>query len=241
MLACDKNREVRFPKTMRISLGILFLAVVAPTALLAGEFSDQQDRRAAAWILEALGRDYSGIETDLAKLKLQVAKPADLKTVTVAFSRLQTCRTDTRYYDNPLPLVAAEHHAYIRYLASESGDTKLSAAPQAYYDAKIELQNQGKLDWLRTTDQAVSAPSKSVVEWAVFGVQYGLIEYRERTGNNPVPGTVADGLIKQLSLGMTSKFFSWATRAFFDYSKYSRANGVKCAIVDPSERHDSLK
>ncbi|WP_170408915.1 hypothetical protein [Ruegeria arenilitoris] len=235
----DKSATRIWSRIKIVFLGIVSVSM-APVELLAGDFSNAQDRRAAAWILEALERDYSDSENDLSKLKSLVAEPADLDKVETAFTRLQACRTSPKYYNNPLPIVAAEHHLYIRYLANKNGDSKLSALPKTYYDAKVELQNQNRLNWLRTTDQPVSPPSESVVEWAVLGVQMGLAEYKLRTGDNPAPGEKADELVGMLEAGKALPIFSWGMQ-FFDPTKYSRSNGMNCAVSDPGDADDSLK
>lgn len=195
-------------------------------------FTNAENRKAASWYLVAAGKNYEDIKGDLAKLNARVAEDMSLKELETAFTRLQACRTIPKYKSNPLPLVAAEHYAYMRYQTAEYGDEKFMTLPKEYYDIKVELQKAGNLNWLRSTDQNVSPPNKGTLNWGNLGAKQGIADFKRlKPDAEPVLGE-AESLLERAKLAQSHWIYSWLQRNIGS-GLYANNDPSKCYIVEP--------
>lgn len=219
-------------KQIRILVGAISGAILLYASAIANPFNDVEDRKTSAWIISAMGKLQEANVNDLNAMKNMLARRYGLDEIEGTFAKLQACRTVEKYKGNPLPLVAAEHYAFMRYEASKYGDTELRDLPKKYYDKKVALLREGKQDRLRTTDLPVAPPSLGAVAWANLGVEHGLADYRQREKKEPTKGTEAANLLRQMNLAANSEFFGWIGRTFGN--TYTRTQNENCIVAEPS-------
>ena len=82
-------------------------------------------------------------------------------------------------------VTAAEHYLYIRFVANATGDTFFRILPSWYNTLKEFAQFADLQRYLQTSDQPVSPADPNVVRWGEFGVEDGLLDYKDRTGDEP--------------------------------------------------------
>ena len=218
---------------MKLFTQIIILAAGAVyfSVSFASDYTNDENRKVAALFLESSGRGYEkGDALDILKGRIEGRmKSAESK---IAFSRLQACRTTEKYKNNPKDIVAVEHYAYMRRLAGEHGDSKLAGMPTLYYDTKLKLKTAGKLQWLRTTDQKVSDPTKGARDWGELGVVHGLLDYEAETTKKPAPGAIADELKSDLNLAVSHPIYSWLSRTITG-NPFAKLKNSDCHVSEP--------
>lgn len=198
----------------------------------AGEFNEQDNRMTAMWILVALDRDHAEPQSGYETLLSALSEPAPVERIEAAYSRLKVCQVLVGAEgDVSFPLVAAQHHLFMRRLASREGDSNLADLPQEYYETKLRLAEAGKLNRLRISDQPVSPASEGALAWAELGVSLGLQEYGIRTRQRPEPKRVANEMSNRLSMAESSSIFSWAVRKL-DLSRFAGSSEAECAFAE---------
>ena len=213
-----------------LAAGLLFTSGFAASA---GDFSEKDNRATALWVLAALDQDQATSDSNLGKLLSLVSEPAPVQQIEVAFQRLKTCQVSAESSGQvSFPLVAAQHHLFMRRLASREGDSNLTDLPKNYYETKLRLAEAGKLNRLRISDQPVSPANEGALAWAELGVSLGLQEYGIRTSEQPEPKLVAKQMSDRLSMAETSSLFSWAVRKL-DLSRFSSSSEVECMFAEP--------
>ena len=215
-----------------ITIACTLALMLGHNSVNASDYSVTDNRRVAAFVLEASGIAYA--PSDSAEvLKQKIATRMTKSTTSNVFRKLQGCRTTEKYQSNPKDIVGAEHYAFMRSLASESGDTELKELPTLYYVTKLKLKSEGKLQWLRTTDQLVSDPTLGAKEWGELGVVHGLQDYLEETGKTPAPGETAKGLQSDLEKASSHPIYSWINRHVIG-NPYTALKNSDCHVSAPT-------
>lgn len=210
--------------------GASFCSALAASA---GDFNEQDNRVTAMWIAAALDLDHARSQSDFESLLSVVSEPAAVEEIEAAYNRLKVCQVSVRGEgDVSFPLVAAQHHLFMRRLASREGDSNLTDLPQEYYETKLRLAKAGKLNRLRVSDQPVSPASEGALAWAEMGVSLGLQEYGIRTRERPEPKLVANKMRNRLSMAESSSIFAWAARKL-DLSRFAGSSEAECAFTEP--------
>jgi len=218
---------------MKISSLLFVLATMSYSILVnATDYTPKEDRKVAAFVLEASGKAYSTTD-NLTQLKGELENRMKKSEASITFRLLQACRTTKKYRHNPKDIVAAEHYAYMRSQAAESGDSELKGMPTLYYDSKVKLKSEGKLQWLRTTDQVVSEPSEGARDWGELGVVHGLSDYEAESGKKPTPGKIAKQMKSDLALASSHQIFSWLNRKIVG-NPYSALKNKDCHVKEPN-------
>ncbi|MEQ1955916.1 hypothetical protein [Mesorhizobium sp. CN2-181] len=194
-------------------------------------FDDAVNRKTAGMILDAYSDASGPPPGDLASMKALLAQRYDENTIALGFSRLKACRTVAKYRDNPLFLAAAEHYTFMRYEASQSGDTELRRLPQLYYGTKVKLFKDGKETRIQQNDLPLSPPSVGIVEWGNLGVEDGLLDYANLNGKTPSKGTNAQGYIDQMNSAINYEIVG-VTYRLFENLLIDR-NNLACVLADP--------
>jgi hypothetical protein len=224
--------HLKKPPLLRVFLfvGLLFGSGFTANA---ADFSERDNRTTALWILVALDRDHSKPQNNLETLLSLVSKPAPVESVEAAFQRLKICQVSGGSEGEvSFPLVAAQHHLFMRRLASREGDSNLTDLPQDFYETKLRLAKAGKLNRLRLSDQPVSPANEGALAWAELGVLLGLQEYGIRTRQHPEPKLVAKQMSDRLSMAESSSLFSWALRKL-DLSRFAGVSEAGCVFKKP--------
>jgi hypothetical protein len=100
-----------------------------------------------------------------------------------AWKRLKACRDAGDSLN--LNLAAAEHYAFMRFVASKNGDTFYRSLPRWYETVKRFAVRHELESYLKASDQPVSPPNEKVTAWGLQGVERGLKEYQRLTGKEP--------------------------------------------------------
>lgn len=168
---------------------LLLLASAQLTAEGSVEFSDVSTMK---WILKSLSIEYTDEDTQktlFEKIKATLDSKITVTEIEDAFGKLQACRTSYSHLN--LSIVSAEHYMFMRYRASDTGDTVWMLAPTEYKELKIKKIKEGRQDDLKTTDQPISPPDINVERWGIQGVSDGLKDYRRITKEEPSAGVSA--------------------------------------------------
>ena len=184
-----------------------------------GALAAVDDALAQRWAAESFGSG-KGVNAGTADSTLTKDWPVD--TVANAWKALKRCRDAGNSLD--LNLAAAEHYLFMRFRASDSGDTIYRKLPAWYQTAKSAATWANVEQFLQSSSQPVSPTDSGVESWGVKGVERGLKEYQARTGQAPGGGTSAIATALGFSYG---KYYYKAAAGAYDPTNGS------CGVKEP--------
>lgn len=170
------------------------------------------------WAAEAIEAG-KGLQPSSASAALAKDWPTD--AIGEAWRALKRCRDSGNSLD--LNLAAAEHYLFMRWRASETGDTVFRTLPGWYQTVKGAATWANVEQILRSSSQPVSPTDSGVETWGVNGVERGLQEYETRTGKKPGTGT---------SALTTALGFSYGKYYFKAAGGYDKLAG-RCSVREP--------
>jgi hypothetical protein len=185
------NNTYRRTHALRSLSLAIFLVLSHMDLVQAAESVD--DKIVRRWILTSLSENANQGQ-DETKLNELLKKRRLSSKVDVAWGSLKGCRDSGKSLD--LNLAAAEHYMFMRLQSSQTGDTVFRKMPVLYYFIKRAAEEIHTEAAMQTTQQPISPSNADVTHWGDEGVEEGLKDYKDQTGNNPTykTGAVAEAV-----------------------------------------------
>ncbi len=164
-------------RILHVTLLIIFvLGIVTPLTSAAAV----DDHEVIEWIFLGLT---SKRHRHNEKMDEAIAKTYSLRRLEGGWRLLKTL--GDRATSEDLSLAAAEHYLFMRFCASESGDTGYRKLPAWYETVKRFPIKHDLEEYIENTDQPISTPDSKVSSWGNKGVEAGLSDYKKREKREP--------------------------------------------------------
>lgn len=164
---------------------VIFVVVFFTASVFGTASANVNDSTVKKWI--ATGD--LGLTCDAATSEADLDAVIAPNIIAGSWKYLKDCRDGGRSQD--LNLAAAEWYLFIRYAASSTGDTWYKSMPGWYNTLKGFTSVLALSEYIQTSDQPVSKTNPKVKAWGDTGVEHGLRDYENRTGEKPSMKTSA--------------------------------------------------
>ncbi|MDB6175535.1 MAG: hypothetical protein JWL59_4846 [Chthoniobacteraceae bacterium] len=171
---------------------VFLLLALAATSAWAVEIDDAKVEK---WI----GAGYTKAGEAVGDAKTKIAKLYTVEELKQGWTRLKHCR-DLGNAD--LHLAAAEHYVFARLIAASQGDTAYRKLPKWYETAKSFANKLDLEKYIQSSDQPVSPVNAKVTKWGENGIERGLADYKQLTGQDPKAGSAAVETLIASSYGL---------------------------------------